>query len=101
VLETLDTLTEKIGRIEHDLAEVRRGLEELGQVAVRTPSGWPAAVRRFDKAEWKEWFDSWFCQMGLTAEPIGAERLQDLMARAGVRREDNLLSSGIIQMREE
>jgi hypothetical protein len=40
-------------------------------------------------------------QMGICGEPIGAERVQELMAACGIQAEDNELSRGLIDMREE
>lgn len=42
-----------------------------------------------------------FAEMGITAKPIGAEKLQQMMLDAGVKRENNEFSRGIIEMREE
>jgi hypothetical protein len=99
---TLEELRENVGRIERELAEVRRGLDQL--VAVPEPQTEKdrlPGIRWVDKASWKEWFDQWFQQIGIVVRPIGAEKLQEMMLQAGVRPEDNLLSHGIIAMREE
>ena len=40
-------------------------------------------------------------QMGIHGEPIGAEKLQARMLASGIKPEDNILSRGIIEMREE
>lgn len=42
-----------------------------------------------------------FEQMGISGEPIGAAKVQELIAAGGVRPEDNEFSRGIIEMREE
>jgi len=39
--------------------------------------------------------------MGVRGEPVGAEEMQEMIAACGVRPEDNILSRGIIDMREE
>jgi hypothetical protein len=39
--------------------------------------------------------------MGIDVQPIGAEELQDMMLKEGIRPEDNIASRGIIEMREE
>jgi hypothetical protein len=54
-----------------------------------------------DMTKWREWFDEWFKQIGITDEPISAKELQKMALQEGIRPEDNLLSSGIISMREE
>jgi hypothetical protein len=99
---TLEALKEKITWIERELAEVRRSLEQLTAAPqLWTKEHWPAGIQWVDRTGWKEWFGEWFQQMGITAQPMGAERLQALMIQEGVRPEDNLLSRGIIAMREE
>ena len=95
---TYETLKTRILRIEQELAEVRRELEQL---AAGREQRWMGNVQWVDKASWKTWFDEWFQQLGITAQPIGAEKLQELILQEGVRPEDNLLSRDIIAMREE
>ncbi|HIQ06535.1 MAG TPA: hypothetical protein EYH31_12790 [Anaerolineae bacterium] len=95
---TYETLKTKILWIEQELAEVRQGLEQL---AAKPEQRWWGSAQWVDKGSWKAWFDEWFQQLGITAQPIGAEKLQKLMLQEGVRPEDKLLSRGIIAMREE
>lgn len=95
---TYELLKAKIVPIERELAEVRRGLEQLAAGPERRRAG---HVQWVDKEGWQAWFDDWFQQLGITAKPIGAVKLQELMLQEGVRPEDNLLSRGIIAMREE
>jgi hypothetical protein len=40
-------------------------------------------------------------EMGIAAQPIGADKVQQLVAACGFRPEDNEFSRGIIAMREE
>ena len=40
-------------------------------------------------------------EMGIRGEPIGAEKLREMIAACGIRPEDNEFSRGIIEMREE
>lgn len=92
----LETLKAKIAQAEKEIVEVRQGLEQL---LVEEQPG--TELHSVDKANWQEWFDEWFQQMSITIEPIGAENLQALMVEEGVQPEANLLSQGIIAMREE
>ena len=66
-----------------------------------TRTEWPASVRLVDKTGWRLWFGEWFRQMGINARPVGAIRLQSVMLQSGIAPEENLLSRGIIAMREE
>lgn len=99
---TYETLKAKITRIEQEVVEVRQELEQLAATA----ESWSrerrlGSVQWVDKAGWGAWFDEWFQQIGITAQPIGAKKLQELMLQEGIRPEDNLLSQGVIAMREE
>ena len=40
-------------------------------------------------------------QMGIHGEPIGAKKLREMMLARGIKPEDNILSRGIIEAREE
>jgi hypothetical protein len=102
MVASLEELRENVGRIERELAEVRRGLDQLVAASEpQTKKDRLSGIRWVDKASWKEWFDRWFQQMGITVQPMGAEKLQEMMLQEGVRPGDNLLSHGIIAMREE
>ncbi len=65
-----------------------RGLRMLREASLdqdRLAAGWAAAMR----------------EMGVTAEPVGAEKLQQMMIAEAVNPEENQFSQGIIAMREE
>ena len=99
---TLEILKAKITQVEKEIVEVRQDLEQLLAVAgPRTEEHSLAGLRPVDKTGWQPWFDEWFQQMDITAQSVGAEKLQALMLEEGIRPEDNLLSQGIIAMREE
>ena len=59
------------------------------------------AVRFVDKAKLRPIIAQVFEEMGLRVEPIGAEKLQEMIAACGVKPEENAFSQGIIEMREE
>ncbi len=42
-----------------------------------------------------------FVEMGIAGEPVGVEKLREMMAGSGVKAEENLFSREIIAMREE
>jgi len=101
-LENLEDLKKRVIRIERELAEVRHDLEQLTTALNRgTETCWRVNVQWVDRKGWNEWFDSWFQQIGINVHPVGAEKLQAMTLQEGIRPEDNLLSSGIINMREE
>lgn len=100
---TLEALKTKITRVEKEISEVRQGMEELLAETARptTQKKLSNQMQPVDNDRWLHLVDEWFQQMGITAPPIGAEKLQALMLQEGLRPEDNLLSQGIIAMREE
>ena len=101
-IESLKDLTEKIIRVESELAEIRLGLEQLTDSLNQDKEiDWFNKTDRVDLKNWKECFDEWFQQIGITNEPISAEELQEMARQEGIKPEDNLLSSGIVSMREE
>ena len=101
-IENLNDLKDKIIRVEIELAEIRLGLEQLTDSLNRnTEFDWLDKIDRVDMTKWKEWFDEWFRQIGITDEPISAKELQEMALQEGIRPEDNLLSSSVISMREE
>jgi len=67
----------------------------------QTSRQWPAGIPLADKACWRQWFGQWFRQLGISDEPVGAVRLQSMMREAGIAAEENLLSRGVVAMREE
>lgn len=88
-----------------DRAGVGRGTPEPGAIsghtAIPNEGIWAYRYSVGKQNRLENWFDEWFQQIGITAQPMGAERLQTLMLQEGVRPEDNLFSRGIIAMREE
>ena len=83
---------------------MRQALEKLGLTKPLTPE--ERAVARLEHVKLKNeklapLIDEAFKKMGITGEPIGAEKLQEMLAAEGVKPEENSFSRGIIEMREE
>ena len=98
---SLETLKAKIAQVEKEIVDVRQDLEQLLAAAGPGTKDYPrVGLQSVDKTGWQQWFNAWFQQMDITAQPTGAENLQALMLEEGVRSEDNLLSQGIIAKRE-
>ena len=100
---TIDKLLIKTERIEQELAEVRQELEKLCPTKSLTPE--ERAAARLERVRSKNekltpLIDKVFEKMGITGEPIGAEKLQEMLAAEGVKPEENSFSRGIIEMRE-
>jgi hypothetical protein len=84
--ESLDPLERDYILANQTAAE--RGARLLREAALnqeRIAAGWAAAMR----------------EMGISGEPVGAEKLREMMIAEGVDPEDNQFSRGIIEMREE
>ena len=101
---TIDNLLMKTERIEQELAEVKQALEELRPTKSRTPE--ERAAARLERVRLKNekltpLIDKAFKKMGITGEPIGAEKVQEMFAAEGVKPEESSFSRGIIKMREE
>jgi acetylornithine deacetylase/succinyl-diaminopimelate desuccinylase-like protein len=101
---TIDQLRVKVERIEQELAEVRQELHELSRAESLSPQQWweaRTARVRAENEQLRPLIDKVFEEMGIVGEPIGAERVQELVAACGVKPEENLFSRGIIEMRQE
>lgn len=101
---TIDQLLIKTEWIEQELAEVRQALEELRPTKSLTLEERVAA--RLERVRLKNekltpLIDAAFKKMEITGEPIGAEKVQEILAAEGVKPEKNSFSRGIIEMREE
>lgn len=101
---TITELAVKLQRLEDELIEARSELAQLKSAQPLTPEEWWAARLvqvRASNEKLQPLIDAAFDKMGITGEPVGAERVQELIAAGGVRPEENLFSRGIIEMREE
>jgi anti-sigma factor RsiW len=98
---TVKELEKRLAQLEHEVARLRelveppvdetpaqRGARLLRQAKASQPAISAAIAKAFE-------------EMGITGEPIGAEKVQEMMLAEGIRPEDNEFSRGIIEMREE
>ena len=100
-VKSLESLQVRIARIEQELLEIRRELAQFVEATAAPKAGWRQNFQWADWVSWQAWLESWFEDMNLTTAPIGPEKLQAMMRQEGIRPEDNLLSRGIVAMREE
>ncbi len=91
---TIEELEKRMTALESEVNSLRR------QLGIRTP-GQSRAESESDHEEIKAIWARALEQMGIRGEPIGAEKLQEMMLAEGIKPEDNLFSRGIIEMREE
>lgn len=100
----IEILKEKLLRIEREVAEARAVLQQFSDAERPTapPADQrPSSIRVADKETIRGIVDETFARMGIHAEPVGAERLQQMMLEHGIKPEDNLFSRGLLEMREE
>ncbi len=91
-------------RLEAEVAEALRQVREIKPAKELTPEERRAARLARVRAEnerLRPLMDKAFKALGATGTPIGAEKVQEMVAACGVNPEDNLFSRGIIEMREE
>jgi hypothetical protein len=100
--------------IESKLAELRRVAEQLPEVtesnsdnssyaqeSIDTNMERLPSVQFVDKTRLHSVIAQAFAEMGIHGTPIGAEKVQEMIAACGVQPENNTFSQGIIEMREE
>jgi hypothetical protein len=91
--------------IESKLAELRRVAEQLPEVteSISDSSSMEhlPTVQFVDKTRLRPVIARAFAEMGIHGAPIGAEKVQEMIAACGVQPEANTFSQGIIEMREE
>lgn len=94
---TLEELEQRLSKVEQvitlwqphsDESPAERGARLLRNAELQQP---------YIAAAWAKMME----EMGISGEPIGAEKLQEMMIAEGVNPEDNEFSRGIIEMREE
>jgi hypothetical protein len=109
---TIEMLKEKLARVQQELAEVSLALDELaasptpGQTTAQ-PKALSEVLREgvdfIDPRTLLPLIDEAFTKMGIdiTQPAMTPEEVQQLLLQEGVRPEDNLISRGIIEAREE
>jgi hypothetical protein len=85
-----------IKELESKLAELREAVEKLPNVTEA-----PQPMQFVDKGKLSSLIAKAFEEMGIQGQPIGAEKVQEMIAACGVKPEDNVFSKGIVEMREE
>jgi hypothetical protein len=109
---TVEMLKEKLADLQRGLAEVSAALDELAGHAAsdRACAALPevgvdplAGITFSDPRTLLPLLDEALTKMGIdvTAPAMKPEEVQALMLREGVRPEDNLISRGVIEAREE
>jgi len=99
---TIEALEQRLAAVEQDLAQLRLQLvrwpadessAELGARLLREA----ALEQPKIAAGWRKAME----EMGISGEPVGIEKLHEMMLAAGVDPNDNAFSREIIAMRDE
>jgi len=111
---TKDAILQCVKEMESKLAELRRVAEQLPELTESTADSSSHAQGRIDtkverlpivqfvdKTRLHPVIAKAFAEMGIHGKPIGAEKVQEMIAACGVQPEDNTFSQGIIELREE
>jgi hypothetical protein len=102
VATTIEELEKRLAVLEREVALMWHRMEERPRE--ETPAERGARLLRDGKSSQAELAAGWtkaMEQMGIRGEPVGAVRLQAMIAAAGVKPEDNEFSRGLVEMREE
>ncbi len=91
---TIEELEKRVAALEREVSSLRQALE-LG-----TPRE-PLLESEREHAEIKAIWARMLERLGIHNKPIGAKKLQEMMLASGIKPEDNILSRGIIEAREE
>jgi hypothetical protein len=99
---TLEELEKRLAALEQEVAHLRWRLPiPFGEETPAERGARMLAEGRRSHADLVAGWAKAMEQMGIQGEPVGAERLQEMMRASGIRPEDNEFSRGIIEMREE
>jgi hypothetical protein len=99
---TLEELERRIIRVEQELARLQQLVEKPPQT--ETPAERGAQLLREaqrNQATISAAIAQAFAEMGITGEPVGAEKVQEMMRACGIQPDANAFSQGIIALREE
>lgn len=101
-MATLEELATRLAVLEREVQQLRQFVERRHTAESSAERGF--RMLREAKASQAQFATGWaraMEQMGIRGEPIGAEKVQAMIAACGVDPNDNEFSRGIIEMREE
>jgi hypothetical protein len=102
MIVTLEGIAQRLAALEEEVARLRERVE--GPPVDETPAERGARLlreARAGQAALSAGWDKAMEQMGIRGEPVGAQKVREMMAADGIKPEDNEISRGIIEMREE
>jgi hypothetical protein len=94
----------RIARVAEQLPEVTKSISDSPsyvQESIDTKMERLPTVQFVDKTHLRPVIAQVFAEMSIHGAPIGAEKVQEMIAACGVQPEAHTFSQGIIEMREE
>ncbi|MCI0525459.1 MAG: hypothetical protein L0Y75_09380 [Acidobacteria bacterium] len=92
-------------QVQAELGEDEAAEQEIvWPASAETPAERGARLLQLARQQQAQWAAGWakaMEELGISGEPIGAEKVQEMFVACGVKPEDNEFSRGIIEMREE
>jgi hypothetical protein len=99
---TLEELERRITRMEQELARLQRLVEKPPQTEIPAERGAQLLCEaQRNQATISAVIAQAFAEMGITGEPIGAEKVQEMTHACDMQLDANEFSQDIIAMREE
>jgi hypothetical protein len=99
---TLEALEQRLMAVEKELRELKQLVTtRFAEEATAQRGARLLREAKANQAALSAGIAKAFAEMGITGEPIGAEKVQEMMRACGVNPDDNEFSRGIIEMREE
>jgi hypothetical protein len=100
---TLEDLDRRLRALEEEMARFRLKNYQPGHEIGNRTSTVSDVLNKYtvDQSVISAGIDKAFKEMGIQGQPVGAQKLQEMVAACGVKPEDNEFSREIIAMREE
>ena len=97
----LNAIYERLALVEKEVASIRHELTDLDRLGTNHRTGALKALSRFqtDRDLLRRSMDGFLGELGIQAQPIDAENLQERMSKAGLMPDE--LSRDLIKAREE
>jgi hypothetical protein len=102
MVATLEELESRLAALEQEVAVLRQTLQS--PPTEETPAARGARLLRAARSAQADLAAGWaraLEQLGIHGHPIGAERVQEMIAAGGLQAEKSELSRGLIDLREE
>ena len=101
---TLEALEQRVTDLEAHMAAMRQQMEKMAPEPPMPPHIRNTPMLRdtyLRQTKNKDSAEQALKKLGIDVQPVGAEKLQEMMIAAGIRPEENIASREIMRMREE